>query len=286
MEQVSEALAWLWDTVAEPVLTRLTELGLVGDPPAGGEEGAWPRVWWMPTGLLSFLPVHAAGRHGERRSVLDRVVSSYTPTLHALRHARERPHAAPGRAVVVAVPDPPGLPALTATEREAAAAVAALPGTVLRLDGTRATPEGVTAALADASFVHIASHAVSDLRDPSGSHLVLADGATLTVAQLAGHGRASGQLAYLSACSTAQSGVALVDESVHIASAFQLAGYRHVLAALWPLGDDFACRLAEEAYRRGVVRDPAHALHEAVRVLRAEDPGALVSWVSPVHNGP
>ena len=58
----------------------------------------WPRLWWCPTGPLTLLPLHTAGHHVEAaagasppRTVLDRVVSSYTPTLRALLEAR-RPH--------------------------------------------------------------------------------------------------------------------------------------------------------------------------------------------------
>jgi hypothetical protein len=39
-------------------------------------------MWWVPTGNLSYLPLHAAGRDDE--CVLDRVVSSYTPTVRSL----------------------------------------------------------------------------------------------------------------------------------------------------------------------------------------------------------
>ncbi|TJZ57077.1 CHAT domain-containing protein [Streptomyces piniterrae] len=83
-------LEWLWDVAAEPVLRAL---GHHGPPAAGGD---WPRVWWAPGSLLGRLPLHAAGHHGdpedapERRTVLDRVVSSYTPTVGALRHARQQ----------------------------------------------------------------------------------------------------------------------------------------------------------------------------------------------------
>jgi len=48
--------------------------------------------------------------------------------------------------------------------------------------------------------------------------------------------RLPGVLAYLSACSTAVTGPELADESVHIVSAFQLAGYQHVIGTLWPAG--------------------------------------------------
>jgi hypothetical protein len=84
---VLDVLGWLWDAAAEPVLARL---GHTGDRKSGDP---WPRVWWCPTGPLSVLPIHAAGHHPRYRTtatrntdcVLDRVISSYTPTLTALR---------------------------------------------------------------------------------------------------------------------------------------------------------------------------------------------------------
>jgi hypothetical protein len=44
------------------------------------------------SGLLSFLPVHASGHPNTRAdaaqvTLIDRVISSYTPTLRALIHA-------------------------------------------------------------------------------------------------------------------------------------------------------------------------------------------------------
>ena len=54
-------------------------------------------MWWCPTGPLTILPIHAAGHHADsvsgttptKQSVLDRVVSSYAPTLSALIRARQ-----------------------------------------------------------------------------------------------------------------------------------------------------------------------------------------------------
>lgn len=89
-ELVLDTLAWLWRTVAEPVLTAL---GLTRPLPGDAPASAAPRLWWSASGPLAYLPLHAAGlqrKHQLRdgRTVLDRVASSYTPTLRALRHAR------------------------------------------------------------------------------------------------------------------------------------------------------------------------------------------------------
>ena len=114
--------AWMWDAIAGPVLG---ELGCDG-PPAG-EPSSWPRVWWCPTGPLTVLPLHAAApRDDPRAGALDRVVSSYTPTLRALLEAR-RPAAerddnsvSGDRLLLVDVPDLPGYaPIDNAAERDA-----------------------------------------------------------------------------------------------------------------------------------------------------------------------
>ena len=59
--QVDEMLAglqgWMWDTIAEPVLDAL---GYTEAP--AGDEAKWPRIWWCPTGPLTILPLHTAGR--------------------------------------------------------------------------------------------------------------------------------------------------------------------------------------------------------------------------------
>ena len=128
VEGIPKVLEWLWDTVTGPVLEFLE----VTAAPAGGAP--LPRIWWAPGGLLGRLPVHAAGYHGDppapaKRTVMDRAVISYIPTIRALLHARDRRDrarvsaaAAIGAAVtepaalsslIVAMPQTPGLPAAT-----------------------------------------------------------------------------------------------------------------------------------------------------------------------------
>ncbi|MGO4424000.1 hypothetical protein AB4Z54_36250 [Streptomyces sp. MCAF7] len=59
--EILDVLEWLWDVVAEPVLTR------VGHTSCPAADEPWPRLWWCPVGIMAFLPLHAAGYHAEHR---------------------------------------------------------------------------------------------------------------------------------------------------------------------------------------------------------------------------
>ncbi|MDG6106955.1 CHAT domain-containing protein [Dactylosporangium aurantiacum] len=190
---MSDVLAWLWDTTVEPILAHLGHFT--------APDGELPRVWWLATGPLSVLPIHAAGRHGGAAggTALDRVVSSYAPTVRLLARARGR----------LSVRD------------------------VVRLD------------LPDA------------------------------------------YLAFLSACTTAFGGTALLDESIHIASAFQAAGFAHVVGTLWEVDDHYGLEFAQRVY--GQVTSgttTANAVHRAARAARDRYPNNPHLWASHIHLGP
>jgi tetratricopeptide (TPR) repeat protein len=177
--RLSQQLRWLWDSVTGPVLEQL---GVTGIP---GADQPWPRVWWCPSGLLAFLPLHAAGDHCTRfepaaRAVLDRAVSSYTPTIRALIHARrtgtaEATDTGSGRAVVVVMPHTPGAGDLPGAAAEAALISELLAGQVLLLDGQQATNTSVAAVLPRFPWAHFACHGTSDAVNPSASRLLLHD---------------------------------------------------------------------------------------------------------------
>jgi hypothetical protein len=164
----------------------------------------WPRVWWATGGLLGPLPLHAAGYHSpgpdaEPRTVMDRVVSSYTPTIRALRYARQHtpPPAAgvpdtAGQALIVAMPVTPGLPGqgrLPGVPAEIAMLRALLnqpvlltepdPGPGAPVDDAAAehvpTRASVLARLPAAAIAHFACHGSTDPADPSQSRLLLHD---------------------------------------------------------------------------------------------------------------
>jgi CHAT domain-containing protein len=112
----------------------------------------------------------------------------------------------------------------------------------------------------------------------------------LDVAALGRLRRADAELVYLSACSTSTGAVRQIDESVTVAGAFRLAGFRHVVATLWPLNDPVAKHAAVAFYREmpaaGSADGAAHALHTAVQVLRSAHPHRPDVWAPLIHIGP
>ncbi|KAG2151576.1 uncharacterized protein EDB93DRAFT_1138211, partial [Suillus bovinus] len=43
------------------------------------------RIWWCPTSLFNFMPLHAAGEYRPKgKSLSQQYISSYTPSLTAL----------------------------------------------------------------------------------------------------------------------------------------------------------------------------------------------------------
>ncbi|WP_344668327.1 CHAT domain-containing tetratricopeptide repeat protein [Catenulispora yoronensis] len=312
---VRDVLGWLWDVAAEPVLK---ELGHHQGPTAMQE---WPRVWWATGGLLSLLPVHAAGRHDPKNqgnAVIDRVVSSYTPTIRALGYARQKAAAcragAEAKSLIVAMPTTPDLPEpapLPGAKRESALLATILPNPILMIEpdsdgpvppsgSAPATPtlRALLDELPRCAFVHFACHGAHDTADPSRSRLLLHDHATspLTVNSLSHIRLDEARLAFLSACRTAFHVSELLDEAIHLAGAFQQAGFPHVVAASWEISDLIAVDIAEAFYanltapdaagRR--VLDPdrsARALHDTVRTLRERHPNLPSVWASHLHAG-
>lgn len=268
---VRDVLAWLWDAVAAPVLACLPE--------------GTPRLWWVPTGALTLLPIHAAGRDGSQ-TVLDTVVSSYTPTIRALENAREQGATAPrGEALIVSVAAPTGARPLRAVAAEVQA-VAEHISPVRELKEEEATRERVLAGLADAPIAHFACHAYTDMTDASASRLILHDEA-LSITDVNTLRITGGHLAFLSACTTALGNADLINEAIHLASAFQLAGYAHVIGTLWPAADNAAAAVTAEFYKRLAEGRPVSAaLHGAVLSLRAGARRTPSLWAPYIHVGP
>ncbi|MFE3494765.1 CHAT domain-containing protein [Streptomyces sp. NPDC059175] len=319
MRVLTETLEWQWDRVAGPVLERIGLTRSFGPEDGPGE---WPRIWWCPAGVTAFLPWHASGHHqedatrgGPARTVMDRAVSSWTPTIRALAHARRPARTtapvtgfgatAPGTgtgALLVDMARPAGAPRPlrhVTTEIERLAVL--LPGAT-RVGPPHSTPRTVLDGLPAHPVVHFACHAVSEWGAPGRSGLLLNDDggsgrdggtARLTVDAISSLHIKGADLAYLSACSTTLTNQRLVDESVHITAGFLLSGYRRVIGTLWPVDDtaaaeiavDFYTRLTENGGTAPQTGDSAYALHLALHQGRARRPWAPSLWAAHLYAG-
>ncbi|MER7666655.1 CHAT domain-containing protein [Streptomyces sp. NPDC096193] len=287
-QAIHDTLEWLWDTIVGPVLG---ELGLTAEPAA---DGPWPRIWWAPVGSLSLLPLHAAGHHRNGGPVLlDRVVSSTTPTIRALGHARagccdDRNEP---RLLVVAMPHTPDAPDLPGAQAEADHLAALIPGATV-LVGADATRDAVLDALPASGWVHFACHGYSDPDNPSDSHLALHDHdrAPFRVLDLSRLRLRNAEFAFLSACDTARTTARLSDEAIHPLAAFQIAGFSQVVGTLWRVDDSVAPAFSQQIYgeliaaRSGALCVSA-AVHRTVRQLRMKYPNLPSVWAAHVHAG-
>ncbi|GAA4244880.1 CHAT domain-containing protein [Dactylosporangium darangshiense] len=277
---LKETLAWMWEAFAERVLDHL---GYTSSPSGAAP---WPRVWWCPTGALALLPIHAAGRHdADGQAVMDRVVSSYTPTLRALLEARgggparpdDRAVAGPGRVLFVGL-EQTLVEQLVPAERRTV------------LSGSDATRAAALSELVRHAWVHFGCHGDQDLDDPLRAAIHLHDG-ELTVNDFPS-AQYRGELAYLSGCRAAAGGTALPDETITLAAALHYTGYRHVVATLWSAGDRHAAQVAAGFYETLIgagtfdATGAAQSLHSAVRGLRQQYRDQPSVWAPFAHTGP
>jgi hypothetical protein len=269
-------LEWLWETITQPVLHAL---GFTQAP----SDGCWPRIWWIPTGPLSKFPLHAAGHHtnGSAETVLDRVMSSYSSSIKAIIHGRRQRRNLEGtpsnlaKALLVAMEYTPGTPRLPFATREVEMLHDLCRSMSLESIEPGRRKQDVTSHLPRCSIFHFAGHGDTDANDPSESYLLLDDG-KLTVANLLELNvrERSPFLAYLSACETGRiNNEKFVDESIHLISAYQLAGYRHVIGTLWKVADEICLEMARITYEairdRGMTDESVcWGLHKAARELR------------------
>ncbi|KAG7405370.1 hypothetical protein Forpe1208_v015214 [Fusarium oxysporum f. sp. rapae] len=268
-------LEWLWNTIAEPVF------GALGINDVSPQERL-PRIWWIPTGVLSIYPLHAAGRHyeGSRDTVIDRATSSYSSSIRAIIRTRSRVGLNPfplgnERAVLVSMERTPGYSTLPSAGREIAQLRPICDSKGFEVIEPKSLKEDIVSQLPKCKVFHFAGHGATNLHDPSQSSLLLED-EPLTVSTLLETNiqQYSPFLAYLSACGTGQiAHEKFLDESIHLISAFQLAGFRHVIGTLSEVGDDISVHMARityESIQRGDSADESvcRGLHKATLELR------------------
>jgi hypothetical protein len=281
---------WTWEVAVKPVLRALD---LLRDAES---TTALPRIWWVSSGLMGLLPLHAAGIHTSesRENTMSHVVSSFAPNLKVLEYSREKSlnsaQSSNPSVMLVAMAKTEDFPDL-AVEPEIGTVNASFVGTQIhRLPSEETVLQG----LKTCNIAHFVCHGRSDPSNPSKSALILQSG-PLTLEKVSKHYFPNAHMVYLSACSTAESSVAkLADEVLHLASGFQVVGFPHVIGTLWEVDDEFAAKVASDFYRR--IKDGggsylkegmiARALHDAINEQRKVQPDDPLGWAAHVHFGP
>ncbi|TEB25883.1 hypothetical protein FA13DRAFT_1713728 [Coprinellus micaceus] len=299
---VHGVLEGLWRGVVRPTLDALGFLRRDEDP-----VNALPRIWWCPTGPLSFLPLHAAGVYKgvQVENVADYVVSSYTPSVAALTQRVEND--APiddrvSRLFLTSQPTAPGAPRILGTMKEVSAIhtkAQELQIRALNLSGDAITPKECLERMEEYSSIHLACHGIQETLNPLRSRFLFHKGG-LDLNSVMQKNLPNADLAYLSACQTSAGQESLPDEAVHLAAGMLAAGYRRVVSTMWEIGDESASQVASDFYQYLWSRRPegsgsrfdgtlsAHALHYATQQLRdrlGNTNASLLAWIPFVHYG-
>ncbi|KZV76155.1 hypothetical protein PENSPDRAFT_747858 [Peniophora sp. CONT] len=285
-------LGRLWKWIVHPILKALDLLNRTPSHPL-------PHVTWCPTGLLTQLPLHAAGVYDSPQAdhIFDFVVSSYTPSLSALLRCREGSSVSSPQPdmLVVAQPATPGLSKLLGTQQECARIRELLPASNF-LNHEEATTAKTRSVMGQYPWLHLACHGVQDMAKTTQSGFILYDG-RLTLTALMEIVSENAELAFLSACQTPAGDEKIPEESAHLAAGMLAVGFKGVVATMWSIWDVDAPVIVEAYYRKLLelrgsgeltagYTGAAYALHEAMKVLRERvGEEKFERWIPFVHFG-
>lgn len=302
--RLEELLAWLWSALVEPIFKTSTFQRKF-------QFNEMPRVWWIGSGPVFDLPIPFARLidAGPSCDALEQIVSSFAPTVKVLAKSRKRTtnmfKTQGSKLLFLGMPRTPGSRNLTNIERESEAIVKAT-GSSLEVEiDTAPTRDDILTKVATFNIVHCACHGTSSAENPlrTGLKVFATDNtgarceATIcfTVNDLISIRGKQCDLAFLSACSTANNpDTYLADECIHLASAFQIAGFPHVIGTSWACSDR-ACLTMVKDFYTNLMRPLdsldghdiiAKSLHTAIRSLRDEFRRRPLMWAAFVHYGP
>lgn len=271
---------WLWETIVSPVLTKVA--------PGPPHDGPLLYIWWIPTGPLVHYPLHAAGKHltSSIDTALNRVISSYSPSLEALVYFRYRnrevaANQASQKVVLVGMDNTPErlIKHLSSAIEEVDVVEKLCINTQLQAIRPERRTKQVLSAFGNCQIFHFSGQSDIHFESPLLSSLLLEDWLNdlLTVERLLRIDFASKSLffAYLSADGTRGiKHLKAVDKGFHLIAAYQLAGFRYVIGSLWRADDRICVDITRKTYealqKGGVLSNEAvsRSLHLAMRKLR------------------
>ncbi|KAG2152685.1 CHAT domain-containing protein [Suillus bovinus] len=267
-----KALRELWNGVVGPVVESLDGIARPGS-----------RLWWCPTSLFNFLPLHAAGEYRPKgKSLSQQYISSYTPSLTALikaRRSRERSLSVPFIAIGQDCPAGASF-TLDAVEPELELVRGLLPPpptvSFFKVTSVDATKSRALCALRDNTWLHLACHGTQKVDEPFKSAFLMRD-QPLSLLDIMQTDLSRHEFAFLSACETAVGDFDTPDEVIHLAAGLQFAGVNSVVGTMWKVTDSTVQHLVKAFYKNLCGDGPmdskraAWALHRAVQSLACDE---------------
>ncbi|KAJ6534988.1 CHAT domain-containing protein [Mycena capillaripes] len=270
-ECFTDLLSWLYMNVVDPTYQHGICTG---------------RLWWLPIGLFTGLPLHAS-------APTDPFIPSYTATLGSLLEAQAKKSSSSHKVGIVGVTHtgPGRKNYLKGVEQEVKNICSVIKGFGLEcLDGRQATPNAVKHQLQDCSWVHLACHGTQDVVNPTKSRLLLYEG-YLELETILQMPLSNAEFVFLAACQTAMGDTELVNESFHLGGGFIAAGFQSAVGTLWSMSDQDGPLVAEVFYanlfRNGKnpqASDTAQALQFSVKELKAQNV-PYERWIPFIHMG-
>jgi CHAT domain-containing protein len=272
--------AQLWSGLMAPIVSHLSQLNV-------------KQAVLVPTGLLSFLPLHAAWtvdatRPTGRRYALDAIQFSYIPNAQSLQAARAIADLTSAHSLlVVDEPRPTTADELPNSVHEVQTAISSFPNhTLLRHE--QATRSAMQALLPQHTALHFSGHGFAQFDSPLDSGLVMANDEILTLRDLFDLKLPGIRLAILSACETGLPGTQLPDEVVSLPTGLLQAGVAGVVASLWSVADISTMMLLVRFYNfwQEENHEPVAALCLAQQWLRDTTNGEKFAYVKSLMREP
>ncbi len=287
---LASVLVDLYQLVGKPVIECLRELNIPDQS----------RIWWCPTSVFCSLPLHAMGPvptdDGDVRYFSDFYICSYTSTLSALIESRKQsPQTldSPPSILLVAEFAVPDSGESLSEVCEDVEVVQSLNTEVTSLISKDARPPAVLEGLQSHRFVHFVCHGTLKTGEPFNAGFELHDNRRLTLLDIVRSRLPAAELAFLSACHTAElTEESVADEGLHLVAAVQYCGFRSVVGTMWAMANTDGRDLARYFYKSmlsgkqtGVpyYQRSAKALRDAAKKLRRKRGITLERWV--VHYG-
>jgi len=282
---LTTALAELWDDVVRLVVDNLRGFAQPGS-----------RIWWCPTSVFNFLPLHAAGEYRKHGQFLSQFyISSYTPSLTALIKARGHNRSLSVSFAAIGQDCPAGAShTLECVEPELELVRRLLPGpptvSFTKITSVDATKSRALRALRENTWLHFSCHGTQKYEDPFNSAFLMRD-QPLSLLDITQTDLSQHEFTFLSACDTAVGDYDTPDEVIHLAAGLQFAGVKSVVGTLWKVNDSTVQRLVEAFYKNlcgdGKMNSKraARALHKAVQSLACDKDMPLEQRIVFTHIG-